>query len=71
MFGKAIQRAELRQRSQFFLRERNAPLEIIHRLKQLCLALPNEFFRMLLAQSIYDTKSEAHSVIGNNRASPV
>ena len=70
MFGETIQRAEFRQRSQFFFRQGDPPLEIIHRMKRRALALPNELFRMLLAQSVHDTKSQPHGVIRNDRAAP-
>ena len=71
MLGETIQRAELRQSSQFFFRKRNPPFEIIERLKWSILSLPHDFFAMLLPQSIHHAKAEADGVVIDDRATPV
>src|SRR5215475_14897200 len=71
MFGKTIERAEFRQCSQFVLCERHTPLQIVQRLKGLILSLLHQLFSALLAQSVYDAKSETHRVVIDDCAMPI
>jgi hypothetical protein len=71
MVDETIQGAEFRQDPQFVFCKRHAPFEIVQRLKCSMLALPDQLFGVFLAQSVYDTKSEPHRIVIDNRAAPI
>ena len=57
MFTETIEGAKFSQGAQFVLCERHTPFQIVEGFKRFMLPLANELFSVLLAQSVYDTKS--------------
>ena len=71
MFGETIERAQFRERAQFFFRERNPPLEILERFKLAIVPRAFNFFAVFLTQSVHHAKTKPERVVVHNHAAPI